>query len=149
MKDVELNPEYPAVEGQYKMTNDWSVFLPGKFSRRIEDGSLVLWRPGFTIWTSVWNNDHKESPEKRRDNAIKDASTERYNEEFLDKDSLFYSYRLNEDEGDNRVAAFYCFAFGNNGHVQMAIYFDEEEDVKWAKQIWKSLKETKLDEDKK
>ena len=39
---------------------------------------------------------------------------------FIDKDSLFYSYRLNEDEGDNRVAAFYCFAFGVDGHVEMA-----------------------------
>jgi hypothetical protein len=70
-----------------------------------------------------------------------EASAERYNEMFIDKDSLFYSYRLNEDEGDNRVAAFYCFAFGVDGHVEMAIYFNKEEDVEFAKQIWQSLKE--------
>jgi hypothetical protein len=40
---------------------------------------------------------------------------------------------LSEDEGDKRVAALYCFAFGVGGHVQMAIYFDKEDNLIWAK----------------
>lgn len=65
MKDVQLHPGFPVVQDTYQMTKEWSVTLPGRFNRRIEDGSLVLWRPGFTIWTSVWGNDKKESAEKR------------------------------------------------------------------------------------
>ena len=42
MKDAELHPKFPVVEGNYQMTKEWSVTLPGKFSRRIEEGSLVL-----------------------------------------------------------------------------------------------------------
>jgi len=143
MNDIALHPDYPVIENSYKMTNDWSVYLPGNFNRRIEDGSLVIWRPGLTIWTSIWNNDKKEPPAKRRDRVIQDASKDRFNEEYDDKDSLFYSYRLNEESDDKRVAAYYCFAFGENGHVQMAIYFDNEDDLKWARMIWKSLKEIK------
>jgi len=142
MKKIELNPQYPLVENDCQMTNDWSVYLPGKFNRRIEDGSLVLWRPSFTIWTNIWNNDKNETVNKRRENVINSASKDKYDEEFVGEDSLFYSYRLKENEGDKRVSAFYCFAFGVNGHVQMAIYFDDENDLKWAKQIWKSLKES-------
>lgn len=141
MEDIIFHPDYPVVEGNHQITEDWFVFLPGKFSRRIEDGSLVLWRSGFTIWMNVWNNAKNETAKERRDDVVKRASKDRYNEEFIDRDFLYYSYRLAEDEGDNRMAAFYCFAFGIAGEVQMAIYFDKEEDLKWAKQIWQSLKE--------
>ena len=28
-----LHPDFPVVEGTFKMTNEWSVTLPGKFNR--------------------------------------------------------------------------------------------------------------------
>lgn len=54
---MQLNPNYPVVEGRYRMTEVWSIDLPGPFNRRIEEECLVLWRPGLTIWTIVWGND--------------------------------------------------------------------------------------------
>lgn len=71
------------------------------------------------------------------------VSKDKYAEKRYDDNILRYAYRLDEDEGDERVAAFYCFAFGESGHVLMAIYFDDEKDVKWAEMIWRSLKEEK------
>lgn len=56
-----LHPDYPVVSGDYQLTETWSVSLPLKFNRRIEDGSLILWRPGLTIYFTAWNNDHQES----------------------------------------------------------------------------------------
>ncbi len=62
---VQLHPDFPVVEDLYQMTKEWSVSLPSKFNRRMEDDDLVIWQPGFTIWTTVWNNDKSERPEER------------------------------------------------------------------------------------
>ncbi len=142
MEEMELHPDFPVVNSKYQMTKNWSVVLPGSFSKRIEDGSLILWRLGFTIWTNVWGNDHSETPDKRLNDIVQRSNKSKFDEIKLKDKVLLYSYRIHEDEDDDRVAAFYCFAFGKTGHVQMAIYFDKEEDVSWANKIWRSLDET-------
>jgi hypothetical protein len=58
-------PGFPIVEGDYALTARWSLYLPEKFARRLEDGSLVLWRHGLTIWLAAWNNDRAESQAQR------------------------------------------------------------------------------------
>ena len=141
MEKTELHPDFPVVKDKYQMTKNWTVVLPGAFNRRIEEGSLVLWRPGFTIWTTVWGNDHNETAEKRLDNIKQISDQSKFDETKLDGKVLLYSYRLHEDAEDRRVAAFYCFAFGETGHVQMAIYFDKEDDASLANKIWHSLNE--------
>ena len=60
-----LNPDFPVVEDKYQMTEEWSITLPGKFNRRVEDGGLVIWRPGFTIRVSALNSDKNQSKEDR------------------------------------------------------------------------------------
>lgn len=62
---MELSPNFPVVEGTYRMTTSWWVTLPGRFNRRVEDGDLVLWRPGLTVLVAAWGNDHEKSREKR------------------------------------------------------------------------------------
>jgi hypothetical protein len=51
---MSLHPDYPTIEGRYPLTSDWELDLPQKFNRRIEDGNMVLWRPGLTLRISVW-----------------------------------------------------------------------------------------------
>lgn len=46
---MDLHPDFPVVEGLYRLTRDWELELPEKFNRRIEDGNMVLWRP--RAWT--------------------------------------------------------------------------------------------------
>jgi hypothetical protein len=137
-----LHPDYPIVEGTYQMTEDWSVSLPGKFNRRVEDDSLVIWRPGLTLWTSVWANDHNDSLEGRLSRIVGDASPEAFDKLIEKEEGLVrYSYRLAEESDDEREAAFYCFAIGRDGHVQMSIYFDNPEDISVAQDVWRSLSE--------
>lgn len=133
----------PVVEEKFQISKDWSVNLPGKFNRRIEeDGCLVLWRPGMTIWTIVWDNDRGETAEERLAQLKSQSSPEAYAQETeRDGAILRYAYRLDEQSDDKRRPAFYGFAIGRNGHVQMAIYFDDEADLATAKQIWRSLAE--------
>ena len=62
-------------------------------------------------------------------------------EEVTEEGVLRLRYRLNEKSENRRVAAFYGFVVGVNGHIQLGIYFDDEGDVEQAGQIWLSVKE--------
>ena len=57
-----LHPDFPVIEGRYKMTEVWGISLDQKHNRRVEKGSLVIWRPGFTIWINVWSLKEGEKP---------------------------------------------------------------------------------------
>jgi hypothetical protein len=140
-----LHPEFPVIEGEYQMTKDWSVTLPEKFNRRFEDGSLVIWRPGFTIWAIVWNNNHIESKEARLATLQRETGKRAFDVQVVrEKELLRFASRVNENAEDKRMAAFYGFAVGSDGHVQLGIYFDNENDVELAKKIWQSLRESPL-----
>lgn len=140
-----LHPDFPVISGDYQMTKNWCVTLPGEFNRRIEEGDLVIWRPGMTIWTAVWGNDENKSKEECLSWIKEDISEDAFDiSELRENDLLRFKYRLIEESEDERVPAFYCFAVGDSGYVQMAIYFDVEEELENAEFIWKSLKENKL-----
>jgi hypothetical protein len=76
---------FPLVEGSYAVTADWSIQLPEQFARRIEDGDLVLWRPGLTVWMTVWGNDHHESRAERLALVKEAASPERFAEREVEE----------------------------------------------------------------
>jgi len=143
LRTTMLHPKFPVVEGRYQMTRDWAVTLPQAFNRRVEDGSLVFWRPGITAWTIAWNNDKRETQQERLEWLRRDASPDAFDVQTItDGDVTRYSYRLTERRDASVVHAFYCFAIGVAGHIQMAIYLDNEKDLETARQIWRNLDET-------
>lgn len=124
------------------MTRDWSLNLPQNFNRRFEDDSLVFWKPGITIWTLIWNNDKSESAKDRLAEIKGDSSPNAFDAVTETGGGILrYAYRLKENSEDLRQAAFYCFAIGREGHVQMAVYFDSPDDLAMAESIWRSLAE--------
>jgi len=132
--------DFPLIDGHYKMTEEWSIFLPQPVHRRVEDGSLVLWRPGLTLWINMWGNDTKETADEQLARIRSDRSPDCFNEIYEEEDGLLrLSYRLQEDTSDERVAAFYGFVVGVSGHVQMAVYFDEEDTLQLAEGLWRSV----------
>lgn len=132
--------KFPIVEGHYQMTENWAVTLRSPMKRRFEEDSLVLWRKGFTTWTIVWENDddrtQAETLEWLRENMSEAAFDLRVEQ---DRGLTRFSYRLNEDRDGTTVFALYVFAIADIGHVQMAIYFDDENDLEEARSIGKSL----------
>lgn len=138
-----LHPDFPIVEGRYQMTREWSVQLPGQFNRRFEEGELVIWKPGFTIWTAVWGNDNDESVEERIKWLKEDMSSDAFDVQYNhDRTLRRMCYRLTENRDGQTIHALYAFAVGDSGHVQMGIYLDDEMDLEDAKSIWLSLEET-------
>jgi hypothetical protein len=137
------HPAFPVIEGRYGMTKEWSILLPEKFNRRFEEESLVIWHSGFTMWIIVWGNDGFEARETRLAQLRARVSDQAFDlEQSHDEGVLVFSYRLRETIDDNSVPALYGFAIGESGHVQMAIYFDQESDLGKAKAILKSLRES-------
>jgi hypothetical protein len=138
-----FHPEFPVVDGRHQMTPDWVVTLPMQFNRRIEDGSLVLWRPGITVWTIIWNNDKRKTHQERLEWLSGDTSPNAFDAKFvIDGDVTQYSYRLTERREEGIVHALHVFAIGVDGHVQMSIYFDDEANLDAAREICRSLEET-------
>jgi len=39
-----------------RITQNWSVDIDDSFNRRVDDGSLVFWKPGLTAWINCWGN---------------------------------------------------------------------------------------------
>jgi hypothetical protein len=134
--------EFPEIQGEYALTREWSLVLAAPVKKRIEDGSLVLWRPGFTVWLNVWGND--DGPPAAQLAAVKaDASPRRFDAvEETTGGALRFAYRLREGADDERRPAFYGFVLGESGYVQMAIYFDDEVEIAAATALWRSVHET-------
>jgi len=137
-------PGFPLVEGDYALTETWALHLPDKFARRVEDGSLVLWRPGLTIWVAAWGNDNRESQAKRLKLIKKDASPERFAEdESKAKQVTRYMYRLRDENENGPVESLSAFILNDDGHLQMAVYFDDAKDEAKARALAESVVERK------
>jgi hypothetical protein len=135
-----LHPDYPVVEGQYELTDEWSLHLPERFNRRVEDGDLYIWRPGLTLILAVWGNDKSETSAERLAWIREDMSPKAYDVRAEDRGELVsLSYRLREASDDNRVDALYAFVVASSGHLQVAFYFDDESDCELARRILGSV----------
>jgi hypothetical protein len=124
-----LHPDFPVVTGHYRMTADWAVDLPEQFNRRLEDGSLVLWRPALTFWIIAWNN-HRQSSEEARLQSILATASELRGEEKIERAGglIRLTYELSEED-DARAQPVYTsisgYVIAATGHLQISAYFDD------------------------
>jgi len=123
-----------------KITREWSFDLDESFRHRIEDGNLIFWKPGRTIYLIVWSRPEGEDKEQ----TMTWLKSESHPDPLLRKEPastaiLRYGYLLKERDGEHEYFGFYGFAVANTSYVQMSCYFDKETDVEWAEQTWLSL----------
>ena len=129
--DEALHPDFPVVSGALPMPNGWQLVLPVSFNRRIEDGSLVLWRPDLTFWINVWNNDHQLSAEGQLNGILEVAASHR-TDEHIDRSGglIRLTYELAESAPGGELAT--CrsisgYAISPLGYVQISAYVDSPE----------------------
>lgn len=138
-----LQPDYPIVEGEVQLTSDWSLSLEQPHNKRVEDGSLVLWRPNFTIWINVYGNDNEETAERRLEWIKSESSPDAFDIVSERKDCCsLYAYRLTEARQDSKVHAYYSYVVAPHGHVQLANYFDDPRASALASTIIESVRLT-------
>ncbi|MBA6373487.1 hypothetical protein H4J56_18905 [Colwellia sp. BRX8-4] len=135
-----LHPDFPVVDGQYRITNEWLITLNQPHNRRVEDGSLVLWRPGVTVWINIWNNDDNETIEEIIKWISSGSDPKAFDVESIVKEGLTkYSYRLNEKENNKLTLTYNGYIITNDSYVQITVYFNLDNDAKVAKSIIDSL----------
>jgi hypothetical protein len=128
------------VNGEQRLTDTWSINLPELFARRIEDGALVLWRPGLTIWLVAWNNDRSETQAERLAAIKRSASPDRHAEQESKGGGITrYSYRLRDESDEGPVESVYGFVIDDGGHLQLAVYFDDPTEELLARQLVDSV----------
>jgi hypothetical protein len=141
---MNLHPEFPVVEGRYRLTREWEVELPGRFNRRIEDGDMVLWRPGLTFWIAVWGAEIDKTPEETLAWILEDASPERTHENVERSGNLVrLSYRLNEEDlqrEPSRYVSISGYVIGPSGHVQISAYCDDIEAERVGHEVISSVR---------
>lgn len=144
--DELLHPDFPILEpGPFALTDRWSLELPFRLNKRIEeDGQMVLWRPGVTIYASCWGipEDYDSSADLLRDlTAERDPAAFDY-QELKEGKLLRIAYRLTEDQDGLEVHSLYCFVADPDGYVHLSIYFDNPEDGETAVALWKGISST-------
>jgi hypothetical protein len=133
-------PEFPLVEGDHALTARWMLHLPEQFARRVEDGDLVLWRPGVTIWLTAWGNDKNESQSQRLASAKRVSSPVRFAEREAVEDGVTrFSYRLRDQNDNGPVESINSLVFADDGELQLSVYFDDPADEPQAWQIVESV----------
>jgi hypothetical protein len=132
-----LHPDFPVVEGHYRLSREWSLHLPCKVNRRTGDGNVVLWRPGLTLWATIRDNLQGESRlqraarQKLQPGARPDSVEETWKEQLL-----FLSYRLDDDACLAVGGPVYCcHAFGDDSHVDFVAHYEHEAELKLAQAI--------------
>lgn len=148
---AEIPPHFPRVSDEYQMTRDWRITLTAEFAKRFEKGKggtdLVLWKKGMTCWISIYSKDGM-TPESTLE-WLKEKHADGALETFEHAKQLPYrlgSLYFEKPDDDHSRWALYTYTIGKSGHVLMAIYFDDKEQLEEAKRIWFAVEEVKAGE---
>lgn len=136
-----MESRFPEVNGRYQITSEWSIYLEDRYLRRIEEESLIIWKNGLTIYINIWDlykNSKQETLKWIKEDSCQNC-IKKY--EFVRNKYLCYGFLLEEDINNDKRWALYVFTIANLGYVQMAIYFDNKEELEVAKNIWNTLEE--------
>ena len=125
---TDMHPDFPVVTGDYAMTKGWHIALPEEFNRRIDEGSLVLWRTELTFWINVWNSEGKVAMAEVLERLRAEASPARTGEQVDTTDTMIrLTYDLAEDDSERADAdssSINGFVIVPTGYVQISAYYD-------------------------
>lgn len=129
----------PVDVGHIKVTKNWGFNICSHMLKRIDKGSLVIWRPGFTIWLDSYDA-NGVGLDERIDRVMTYISPDRT--AFLEsrKGGVHkIRYHLQEVEYGKEQNAVYVFALTESRELHMAIYYDNPSDLSEIEEIWKTL----------
>lgn len=124
-----------------QISKDWWISLDESYRTRVDDGSLVLWRGGRTVWISIWGDTDGRTPRDRLAGWVGERDVAAVDLFQTEEGGLLrFGYLLEEaeDEGGRKLGL-YSFTVGESSTVQMVCYFDLREDLGWATAVTKSL----------
>jgi len=132
-----LHPDFPVVEGEYRVTANWMLTLPVQLNRRIEDDSMVLWRPGLTAHIVAWDNTPGDAIADRAAQLLDSVSPAATGLTRVEQDDIVrVRYRLTE----NGVDTIATFVVNETSQLLAQIHFDDDASGEHALAIADSLR---------
>lgn len=130
----------------HRITEDWIIEINNLFERTTEeDGTLYYTTGDKSIRLIVWNSNKNKQElyfEYSRDieNRDQTKSITLGKFEYSDNDVSRIGYLIEENDNEKSYSVIYGFSIIDKEVLQIAIYFDEENDFSWAINTWKNIK---------
>jgi hypothetical protein len=140
---------YPIAVGKFPLTSEWSVWLPFEFAHRVEDGSIVLWRPGLTFYFDIRGNQFHDTIDQRLSWIRAVASDVRTSEQVSNElDLVRLTYEVDEratDPTKPHYRSLSAFIITDGGHVQIVAYCDDPQALGLAYSLIASVRPRALE----
>lgn len=129
----------PVEKGFVKVTENWGFSVESHMLRRFDKGSLVIWRPGFTIWLTAYKPENPDVHERVL-NLLGQASSDRNDLEEVELDGLIkIRYFLEETIDSELQSSAYIYGLTEYQEIHIAIYFDDPDYKSEIDDIWETL----------
>lgn len=118
---------YPAEKGFVQVTKYFGFEVKTRLLKRFDRGSLVLWKPEFTIWLTAYDV-HDKSIQTQKEDALKLMSAEATDIRWgtiTEGEKLFYLLEETEEGGIQKSANIKVWS--ETESVFMSIYYDSDE----------------------
>jgi hypothetical protein len=141
--DFDLEDDYMTT---HRLTEDWTIEINNLFERSVEeDGTLIYTTGDKSIRLIVWNSDKNKQElydDYSRDIENRDQTKSKtFNKfEYSDNDVSRIGYLIEENDEEKIYSVIYGFSIIDKEFLQIAIYFDEKNDLDWAINTWKNIK---------
>jgi hypothetical protein len=129
----------PVEKGNINITNEWSFDVSTRMVKRIDKGSLVVWRPGFTLWIDAYKPEDKDINARER-KLLDIISPERINFESIRQDQLQkIRYELTEESGEYIQKSAYISGLTESQEIHITIYYDDPKSISEIDEIWNTI----------
>ena len=141
--DFRMEDDY---DRQIRIDEHWTILLNNLFQEEVEDdGTLYFTTGDKSVRLKSWQvEDSKERISKDLDgfiNSINNKEQKILQEYRLPNDrGIVIGYRVNDQNDFKEYEVIYGQNIMDNHVLQIALYFDNMEDEKWAIETWKTIK---------
>jgi hypothetical protein len=125
----------------FQITNEWLIDLPDDFERRVDDQKLIFWKTGMTIIIAVFrlpentgkiellNQIQKKIPQDALETLVSTKG------EIV---GLGYT-QIEKLQEEKKRLSLVTFTASDTSCLQTAFYFDDPNDLDWAKSTWEGI----------
>jgi hypothetical protein len=128
----------PAAELARTHLKNWSVTIRDAMNVQVEqDGSLVLWTKGRTIFLAERRAAPRSTISSIRNHLVSQTDAEAlciydYPEGALRR----YAYSVRERTPTTQHLGIYTYTIASGAYLELVFYLENEDDLEWALKIW-------------
>lgn len=141
--DFDLEDDF---EVTHKLTEKWKLTINNLFEKEDSGDDLLYTTGDKSIRIAIWNfsNQSKEEIYEFHQKSIEDKKESTLKilkfYELSDKSILRLGYKIKERDQYKEYSVIYGFSIVDFEVLQLAFYFDNENDEEWAIETWKNIR---------